>query len=43
LPARKPEIDAIIRDLTELHAVIAAFGCMDFENCQLLTRPADTP
>jgi hypothetical protein len=42
LAARKlPEIDAIIRDLTELRAVIAArldCGCMDFENCQLLTR-----
>ena len=37
-----PEIDAIIPDLTELRAVIAACldcGCMDFENCQLLARP----
>jgi len=47
LAARKlPEIDAVISGLTELRAVIAACldcGCMDFENCQLLTRPADTP
>jgi MerR family redox-sensitive transcriptional activator SoxR len=47
LAARKlPQIDAAISDLTELRAVIAACldcGCMDFENCQLLTRPADTP
>jgi MerR family redox-sensitive transcriptional activator SoxR len=44
LAARKlPEISALISDLTELRAIIAACldcGCMDFENCQLLTRPA---
>jgi MerR family redox-sensitive transcriptional activator SoxR len=42
LATRKlPEIDAIITDLTELRGVIAACldcGCMDFENCQLLSR-----
>jgi hypothetical protein len=47
LATRKlPEIEAIISDLTELRAVIAAClecGCMDFENCQLLTQPADIP
>jgi MerR family redox-sensitive transcriptional activator SoxR len=45
LATRKlPEISALISALTELRAVIAACldcGCMDFENCQLLTRPAD--
>jgi MerR family redox-sensitive transcriptional activator SoxR len=45
LAARKlPEINALISDLTELRAIIAACldcGCMDFENCQLLTRPAN--
>ena len=47
LATRKlPEIEAIISDLTELRAVIAACldcGCMDFENCQLLTQPGDVP
>jgi MerR family redox-sensitive transcriptional activator SoxR len=47
LATRKlPEIETIISDLTELRAVIAAClecGCMDFENCQLLTQPADIP
>lgn len=41
-----PQIDAVIASLTELRAVIAACldcGCMDFENCQLLTNPADSP
>ena len=46
LATRKlPEINALISDLTELRAIIAACldcGCMDFENCQLLTRPAET-
>lgn len=47
LAARKlPEIEATISGLTELRAVIVACldcGCMDFENCQLLTHHADTP
>jgi len=47
LATRKlPQIDAVITGLTELRAVIAACldcGCMDFENCQLLTNPADPP
>lgn len=47
LATRKlPQIDAVITGLTELRAVIAACldcGCMDFENCQLLTSPADSP
>ena len=47
LATRKlPQIDAIITGLTELRAAITACldcGCMDFENCQLLTNPADPP
>jgi MerR family transcriptional regulator, redox-sensitive transcriptional activator SoxR len=47
LATRKlPQIDAIISGLTELRAVITACldcGCMDFENCQLLTNSADPP
>lgn len=47
LATRKlPEIEAIISDLTEFRAVIAACldcGCMDFENCQLLAQPTDIP
>jgi MerR family transcriptional regulator, redox-sensitive transcriptional activator SoxR len=47
LAARKlPQIDTLVSDLTELRAIIAACldcGCMDFENCQLLTTSAAAP